>query len=194
MNAFSEGWTYTEHFDRDEVFAEVKASHVYATRYSPERLARLPKIPRTAKYVTGGIISAISVLGLSAILIGAFGSSGFFAAFGGITFGVSCIGWFRLITSIYKYEAAHIVAIPAIAVEIRKEVRIGGGNARHAGFVRTYDIWYATFEDEQGQHREYELFSVATERHATLSSRLMAGDAGVLYARGNVAFDFEKNC
>lgn len=70
------------------------------------------------------------------------------------------------------------------------------------GVSRTMIVtWYATFEDEQGESQEYELFALnflhgvrEPEPELAFYDKLTAGDAGVLYARDAVAFDFDKVC
>lgn len=77
-------------------------------------------------------------------------------------------------------DNAPLVTRAAIVTDKRTEVRGGGRNSS----ASTH--YYATFEDESGARDEYRVWD------GMMFGRLAAGDAGVLFLRGNLAVDFDR--
>ncbi|MEL0095663.1 MAG: hypothetical protein VW875_07455 [Planctomycetaceae bacterium] len=118
----------------------------------------------------------------------------------------ACVSWLSLGHWQKTIEKTPVVAEAAVVVDKRKVVRQtctkserkGGGTRTVTTMIVT---WYATFEDKQGESQEYELFALnfshgvrEPEPEFPFYDKLTAGDAGVLYARDTVAFDFDKVC
>ena len=210
--------------DRAAKFATVKASREYAERNSPARHARLPKYHPAGKIVLWLVVFGILGVGAFASLLGAL------ASFAGVVFigvpflivgvlviGVGCLCCWVWVKRLKQVETTPVAAEAAIVVDKRKIVNretwssegLEGRISDDKTGIRVSVLWYATFEDEQGERREYELFALdnsesynlgtdqlerAPEPRFPFYSGLTAGDAGVLYARDNVAFDFDKIC
>lgn len=199
--------------DSVDKFEKVKHSREYAERYSAVRHARLPKhhsamwmVNRLAYVGIGCFGILMSLVGLSGI----FGGSTFF----GLAFLVpsliaifgACMSWWVLGKQQETLEKTPVVAESAVVVDKRKVVRqTEYYSERRSGTPRAiitiHVEWYATFEDEQGESQEYELFALNNshgvrepEPEFPFYDKLTAGDAGVLYARDTVAFDFDKVC
>jgi len=204
--------------------ARVNASPEYAERNSAERHARLPKYHIVGKLVNWFLLFAIFGFGLLVCLMAAvamYMGVAFigipFLLFGIFVIGLGCLCWWAWGRRLHQVDKTPVVANAAVVVDKRKEVSRrtywhessrGIGGDRHG--VSVSALWWATFEDDQGNRQEYELFSTlqpktypgmvtakmknAREARFPLYEELTVGDAGVLYARGKIAFDFDHVC
>lgn len=176
--------------ERDAIFARIKASDEYAERDTPARRERLPKIPAVSKIV-GVAMFGVFIFGcLLALGFGIGAMVVLSAQGGGMLFLVGCgmllpllfmfisgASFVQLRRRLKAIEEGPIEAIPVIVLD--KRTHTSGRSS-----VRT--TYHFTAETEDGTRQEYMLWD------GPLYGRVTAGDAGIIFARREYGFDFDR--
>lgn len=186
--------------DRRSTFARLKASNEYARSHSPERHAQLPKYQGFHKLLLGGFFTVFiggSLVGFVMVLVMSVGFGFVGAEFGRggsllallpllialIPLAFAVLGFYgfgAIRKKMRTIETAPVEALPVIVADKRTLVSGGSGDSSAS------TSYFATCENEDGSRQEYQLWDGA------LYSKMVAGDAGILYVRAGYGLDFDR--
>jgi hypothetical protein len=163
-----------------DVFAAIKQSREYAQRESPTRLHALPRFGALQKvfpFVFAGCFLGVSCLIFVMFLVVGSSFRNGVACMAVVPLAFVALGiylFFHFAFKMKRYQAAPLLARPAIIVGKRTQVSGGSGDS---SATTTY---YLTAEFENGDRREF------TPIRQDLYGRLAEGDAGVLFTKSDV--------
>ncbi|MCO6455406.1 MAG: DUF2500 domain-containing protein [Pirellulaceae bacterium] len=185
--------------DKLATFRRLKASPEFARSGLAERHEQLPKYEPAHKLLLGGFFvvfiggSLVAFVVTLAMALG-FGFAGSRFGRGGALFSLvpllmalaplgfvllGVFGYRALRQKMHRIESAPVEALPVIVVDKRTHVSGGGDTS-------TTSSYFATCETEDGDRRECQLWD------ASLYSKLVLGDAGILFLRAGYGLDFDR--